>query len=43
MSNNSLNRLQLYCVSYSDTYGPEWDLYSYSIQNKTDITLTTLS
>jgi hypothetical protein len=43
MSTNSLNRLQLQCVSYSDTYGPEWDIYSYSIQNKTDITLTTLS
>jgi hypothetical protein len=43
MSTNTLNRLQLQCTTYTDEYGPEWDIYSYSIQNKSDIELITLS
>lgn len=37
LSTNELNRLQLWCCGYTEEYGPEWDIYSYSVPSKTDI------
>lgn len=42
MTLNELNRLQLRCIGYSEDYGPEWDIHSYSVPSKNDIEIIKL-
>lgn len=42
MTINELNRLQLRCIGYSEDYGPEWDIHSYSVPSKNDIEIIKL-
>ena len=37
LSTNELNRIQLRCTGYTEEYGPEWDIHSYSVPAKSDI------
>lgn len=43
VSKDKLNRVQLKCTDYSDTYGAEWDIYNYSCLHENDLEITKLN